>query len=341
MRFEQLLHETIDEMTGELRGPGAGLAARSIAKGRSIRRTRRLAVAGGAVMATVVIALPWLVLPRADHAAPVLPGTSTTPTTGTTNELPGGWVVTRVGSSVLDRATGEYVTMSGQVSPAPAGNRVLVVDGPGSVRLVDVRGTHPVTVDTTGFVGDFNWSSAGDRLVGGITQKDPDRVGFAVIDAETGAVRRHWIDHGRYDCSQCTFTWTRDGGAVVLPIADRSGGEAAELVDSLQSFDATTGEPGGSLMVTAMPAGPLSWSPGGRYVVAGPPTPGAAEGWRLYDITTGQSADFPAPAVWVSADLLLATRDGKVLTLTPDGTVTATMQVSGAGRATIGLGPPG
>ena len=157
---------------------------------------------------------------------------------------------------------------------------------------------------------------------GGITQKEPFQVGFAVIDARTGAIRKHWIDHDKYDCSICSFTWTRDGREVVMTIADRSGGEAEERVSGLQLFDAGTGQPAQSLPgVTAPPAGPFSWSPDGRYVLCGPI--GASTSWRLFDLTTRQSKPFPYPAVWVTADLLLAAKDGNVLTLTPDGTVTA------------------
>ncbi|MGI5177174.1 hypothetical protein ACQEVZ_12655 [Dactylosporangium sp. CA-152071] len=350
MRFERLLHETIDEMAGEVHAPGAGLAARSMAKGRRIRRTRRLAVGAAAAVAVAAVAVPWLALPHRDGAAPVVPAASVTAsrqaspaaTLAWGSGLPGGWVVTKIGDRVLDRATGELVATSGVVWPAPAGKRVLTVVAPEKVRISDVRGANPVTVDTAGFVGDYSWNAIGDRLVGGISQKEPFQVGFAVIDAGTGEVRRHWIDHDRYDCSECTFTWTRDGGGVTLPIADRSGGEAEERVDHLQYFDATSGEARSFAQVPAMPSGPFSWSPGGRYVVAGPPVPEASAGWRRFDTTTGQSVPFPGPAVWVTADVLLAVRDGKVLVVTPDGTVTATLDVPGAEPGTaISIGPPG
>jgi hypothetical protein len=345
MRFEQLLHDTIDEMAGELRGPAAGLAARSIANGRRIRRGRRLAAAGGAVLAVAAVVVPWVVLPRPDRASPPPPvpaasGSPVAPTALTASgPLPGGWFVTSAGYQVLDRPTGEFIIVPKQVLPAPSGNRMLVIDGPESVQVSDVRGTNPVTVDTTGLVGDYSWSPAGDRLAGGVSQKEPYKVGFAIIDARTGEVRKQWIDIDRYDCSQCGFTWTRDGKEVVMAIADRSGGEAEERVASLQLFDAGTGRPTRSLPVTAMPSGPFSWSPDGRYVLAGPP--GASVNWRVFDVTTGQSRPFPREAVWVSAGVLLAPQDGKVLSLTPDGTITATIDVGAPGRGLITLGPPG
>jgi hypothetical protein len=336
MRFEQLLHETIDEMAGELHAPAAGLATRSMAQGRRIRRNRRLAAAG-AVAAVLALVLPWALRSPRDHAAPPpVPAASTTPTGLTASgRLPGGWVVTSAGYQFLDRPTGEFVVIGEEVLPAPTGNRILIIDGPGSVRLSDVRGTNPVTVDTTGLVGDYSWSPAGDRLTGGVTQKEPFKVGFAVIDARTGTVRKQWIDADRYDCSQCRFTWTRDGKEVVMPIADRSGGEAEERVASLQLFDAETGEPTRSLPVTGMPTGPFSWSPDGRYVLAG-----SDLDWRRFDVTTGQSRPFPTDAVWVNNDMLLAPQGGKVLSLNPDGTTTATIDVGAPGQGRITLGPP-
>lgn len=352
MRFEELLHETIDEMAGELRAPSADLAARSMIKGRRIRRTRRLAATGGAVLAVVAVALPWTLLSRPDIGSPPSVAAGTTPaassasTPATTGGLPGGWVVLTKGNQVLERASGKYVTVGGQAEPAPAGDRLLVRPGPGQARVTDLRGRNPVTIDSAGFIGGYSWSPTGDRLVGGISQKEPFKIGFGVVDAGTGKVRRQWIDHDKYDCSQCDFTWTRDGKEVVMAIADRSGGEAAERVGSLQLFDAETGEPTRSLPVTAMPAGPFAWSPDGRYVVAGPP-PGEADGehgtssnWYRFDVLTGERQQFWFAAVWVSDDVLLTGRDGEVRTLTPDGTVTRTTAVGAPTDRTITLGPP-
>ncbi len=339
MRFEQLLHETIDEMAGEMRGPSTGLAARSLAKGRRIRRTRRIAVAGGAVLALVAVVLPWTLLPRPDGTAPPPVPAASGPTTkaassSPTKALPGGWVVLGAGDQVLERASGEYVTVRPlQTVPAPLGDRLLVWDGreAQSVQLTDVRGGNVVNVEDIGFVGLYSWSPTGDRLVGGITQKEPFQIGFGVVDARTGTVSKHWIDRDRYDCSQCTFTWTRDGKEVALTLADRSGGEAEERISGLQLFDAASGAPTRSLPVKAAPSGPFSWSPDGRYVIGGP-------NWQVIDTTTGQSRPFPRDAVWASDGELLATDNGKVLTLTPDGTVTATTTVPG--QEVKILGPP-
>ena len=52
----------------------------------------------------------------------------------------------------------------GAASGQDEAHRILIIDGPASVRLSDVRGTNPVPVDSTGLIGDYNWSPAGDRL---------------------------------------------------------------------------------------------------------------------------------------------------------------------------------
>jgi hypothetical protein len=339
-RFDQLLHETIDEMASEMKAPSADFAGSAMARGRRIHRRRHLTAAGGALLACAAIVLPWTII--FGTGGPPLTGPPAS-TTGAAYaaRLAGGWVVTGAGTQVLDRASGAYVPVEGKgtVLPAPVGDRVLIDTPPDSLQVTGVRGTQPVTVDVSGLGGRYSWSPAGDRLVSQVSQKEPFKIGFAVIDAQTGAVSKHWIDHSAYDCSQCSFSWTRDGREVVMAVADRSGGEAAEKVSRLQLFDAATGVPTRSLPVTAMPSGPFSWSPSGRYVIADADT--LAGKWQLIDVSTGQSRDFPYDAVWVSDDQLLATDAGKVLTLRPDGTVTATTEIDIPGEgAPISLGPP-
>lgn len=327
MRFEQLLSETIDEMTGELPTAAAGLASRSIAEGRRIRRTRRLTAAAGAVLAVLAIALPWAVLPRGEHPEPGVRRTTAGP------GLPGGWVVTGAGTHVLDRAAGEYVDLRGNrtVLPAPVGDRVLIEAGQEPPQVLDVRGGHRVTIDSSGFAGNYRWSPRGDQLVVRIVGK---HSGFAVIDAGSGAVARYPVDG--LDCGRCDYTWSRDGSAIIVTVADRSG---PGLVARLQGFDAATGRPTATLPVPATPTGPYSWSPGGRYVIADSGAPDRR--WLLIDVTSGQATPFPYDAVWVTADELLAVHDGKVLALTPDGTVTATADPGVADLGPLTLGPPG
>ncbi|GAA2602350.1 hypothetical protein GCM10010399_36320 [Dactylosporangium fulvum] len=351
MRFDQLLHETIDEMGDEMKAPSAALVRGAVARGRRIRWGRRLAVAGGALLAVAAIVVPWAVVSRPDG-----PPVTGAPATGTpaasdvarppgASGLAGGWVVTSAGTQVLDRASGDYVpvTMEGDggLLPAPLGDRFLTIYGsPAPLQIRSVRGTQPVTVDDTGLGGDYRWSPAGDRLVGRASQKEPSKIGFAVIDARTGTVTKHWIDVSKHDCSMCNFSWTRDGREVAMAVADRSGGESAEKVSRLQLFDAETGAPTRSLPVKAMPSSPFSWSPDGRYLVSSPN--GFSRDWQLFDVSTGQSRPFPYDAVWVSDHQLLATHAGKVLTLNTDGTVTATTEVGVPGATeSITLGPPG
>ncbi len=94
------------------------------------------------------------------------------------------------------------------------------------MELITVGGTQRTTVDPGYPGGNYVWSPTGDRLVGTVHQKEPNLVGFAVIDAATGAATKHWIDGNQFDCSTCAFSWTRDGREIVMAIADRSGGRA-------------------------------------------------------------------------------------------------------------------
>jgi hypothetical protein len=342
MRFDQLLHETVDEMTSQMKGPSAAFVDATMAQGRRIQRGRRVTVAGVALLACAAVAVPWVIISRPGSGPSAGPTPSPSILTYSARAgLTGGWVVTGAGNQVLDRPSQTYLVVEGDglVRPAPVGDRVRIDGNNGLLQLTDPRGARPVTVDISGLGGDYRWSPTGDRLVGRANQKEPFKSGFAVIDANTGAVTKHWVDHDRYDCSDCAFSWTRDGREVVMAIADRRGGEGAEYVSSLQLFDATTGEPTRSLPVKAMPSSPFSWSPNGRYVIANPNV--LANDWQLVDVTTGQSRPFPYDAVWVSDDQLLAPHNQTVMTLSPDGTVTAVAEVDipGAGDL-ISLGPP-
>src|SRR5262249_31694497 len=143
--------------------------------------------------------------------------------------------------------------------------------------------------------GVFSWSPDGTRLAVGISQKSdathPEKIRFAVIDVATEVAHKHWIDHGTYDCSQCSVVWTRDGRSVALAIADRSFGEADDLVRSVQLFDAATGAPTRSLAVTGRPEHLYSWSPDGRYMVGLVSSQNKTYG--LFDLSTGTSTPFP------------------------------------------------
>lgn len=330
---DRLLRATIAGMADEMSGPSRALASNAIAQGRRLRRRHRLAVVGIAVVACAAIAVPWAVVARhTDGSAPA-----------TKNGLPGGWIVLGKGDQVYDRGSRGFVTVphtgDETVDPAPAGRRVLLTTSQGSLRFTDVDGSNPVSVAAVVFPGSYQWSPTGDRVVLTINQKEPFKMGFAVIDAHTGTVTKHWIDWPAYDCSVCSFSWTRDGKQIVLPIADRSGGEAAERVKRLQLFDAATGAPTRALPVTAAPTGPFAWSPDGRYVIAKPDQLQPQE--EVIDVATGASRPQPRPGeVWATNDRLLATTATAVYTLNPDGKAIATTAVNLAGDGPVTIGPP-
>jgi dipeptidyl aminopeptidase/acylaminoacyl peptidase len=336
---DRLLRATIAELADEMPGPSGALASDAITQGRRLRRRHHLAIVGVAVAACVGITVPSTVVARHLDGSPPEVTRTQTP-----NGLPGGWIVLGKGDRVYDRRGGGFVTVPHTrdevVRPAPAGRRVLLDTPPNSLRFTDVDGSNPVGVAADAFTGNYQWSPAGDRALTTVNQKQPSRTGFAVINAQTGTATEHWIDRAAYDCSVCAFTWTRDGKQVVLPIADRSGGEGAERVTRLQLFDATTGAPTRALPVPAAPTGPFSWSPDGRYVIAKQDQ--LRNQQEIVDVATGASRPLPyTDAVWATNDRLLATNATTVSTLTPDGTAVATITVNvAAGDDPITVGPP-
>ncbi|GAB4058438.1 TolB family protein [Catellatospora paridis] len=313
--------------------------------GGRLRHTRRKAIIGGllsaAVVATVLSACTSQRPPTATPSAAPSPSLSTLGETP--QQLAGGWQVIAAGSRVLDRSRNAYVKLN--LPPGaildPTGRRHAT--GGEQLDIVELVGDKVITERrsvTLGFsLGLDPWSPDGGRVVGTINRKEPFAMGFAVTDVATGKTTEHWFSHTNYNCSLCNFVFTRDGKEVALPIADRSQGEAAELVQSLQLFDAQTGEPTRSLPVKAMPQSPFAWSPDGRQVVA-LPDQHKREDVQLVDTTTGEAKPFPYVAVWATADALLAKSDDGVLTLRPDGTVVADASLSDPLSGPIVLGPP-
>lgn len=310
------------------------------------RHIRRKAIIGGLLAAGVAAtALAGCTSPPPGGTAPS-PVPSVAPSLTTLGETPqqlaGGWQVVAAGDRLLDRARNAYVPLDLPKDAIldPTGRRHAV--GGGNLRVAGVAGGPVIAVDRymmLGFRQGFNpWSADGDRLVATINRKDPFAIGFAVVDTTTGKIAEHWITHTKYDCSTCSFVFTRDGKEVAMPIADRSQGEAAELVQSLQLFDAQTGEPTRSLPVKAMPQSPFAWSPDGSQVVAVPDQ--IKPDVQLIDTATGAAKPFPYPAVWATADALLAAFDDGVLTLRPDGTVVADASLAAPLRGPVVLGPP-
>ena len=322
-------------------------AAHPPARAAAVKGGRRwLPILAGPVVALTAIAAYLAVAGSRDEPSP-----KTDPQVISEQpvSLAEGWLVNSAGSWYLDREHRTYLEITkfdfSAVRRAPIGDRVLTI-GPngdfGIGNISNISSTDAVTVSDPELTGNLQWSPGGDRLAGQIVGKNPDfRIGFAVIEAATGTLTKHWFDHKTHDCSQCGVRWSRDGRELVLAIANRSGGEGAELVSALQLFDAATGTPTRRLPVKAMPSGPFSWSPDGKYVIA---DADVLKGQlQLIDVATGATTPFAYDAMWATDDVLLASKNYTVLTLRRDGTIAAQATLGGklTGLRPITVGPPG
>ncbi|WP_433213494.1 hypothetical protein ACQP00_02080 [Dactylosporangium sp. CS-047395] len=327
MRFDQAIHDTVDDLVADLRALPPGFAESAMTRGRRIRRTRRLATTAGALAAVLAVLLPAVLLRTPDDrrevpgvvrsSAPMTPSPSAVAPT----DLVGGWRVVAAGRVALNK-DGTYVRLpaaAATVLPAPAGHHALVnIEPNGPWQLMDVNGGRPVTLNTGSFIGDIRWSPTGDRAVSAFLIKDSGDFGFAIVDS-SGMTSYHQVDHTRYDCSQCSFSFTRDGREVVLALADRSLGEAGDLVSALQFFDAKTAAPTRTIPAKAWtPTSPYAFSPDGRYLISAADAP-MGRTVRV-DLTTGATEPFPYEAVWVTDNDLLANEGLDILTLRKDGT---------------------
>ncbi|WP_433055283.1 hypothetical protein [Dactylosporangium sp. CS-033363] len=327
MRFDQAIRDTVDDMVADLRALPPGFADDAMTRGRRIRRTRRLATTAGVAAALVAVLLPAVLLRSPDNRREipaVTPSPTSSPSAAAPTDLVGGWRVVAAGRVALNK-DGTYVRLpaaAATVLPAPAGHHALVNIEPNSPwQLMNTEGGRPVTLNTVGFIGDFRWSPTGDRAVSAYLFKDSGDFGFAIVDS-SGMTTRFQIDRNRYDCSQCSFSFTRDGREVVLALADRSLGEAGDLVSALQFFDAKTGAPTRTVIAKAWtPLSPFAFSPDGRYLISEADAP-MGKTVRV-DLTTGATEPFPYQAVWVTDNDLLANEGLAVLTLRKDGTVSA------------------
>lgn len=355
-RAEELLRQTIKDMAGEARAVD-GLAQGAIATGRRMRLRRRLAVSGGALLAVAAVLVPVAVW-KSGHP-PITPAASPDVTTinervldeRMPQELAGGWMVAGVGPWILDSDRNRYAELQirpeQRVVPRPTGGlaAVITVEDRYVIDFVRPDGTTARTVTVRGG-GGFQWSPDGRLLLAKLVGPSA-AMGFAIIDPETGVAEEHWIDTGTYDCSMCEFVWMRDGREVAMAVADRRGGEAHEYVSSVQLFDARTGEPTRTLRMTAMFSSPYSWSPDGRYVICRPDA--MKREYQLLDVTTGEATPFPADAVWVTGDVLLALSDPggsgegrNVHVVWRDGKPFRSFELGGAFRdqGLVTLGPP-
>ena len=335
-RLDDLMRETVHEMTDDLT-PQPELARLAIVQGGRIRRRRQLMTVAAAVLAVVAVVTPLVVLQPSGAQIPATgpsPAASASPAPSAVTGVDappvfaGGWMVSSVGQWVFHRKTNTFVNMklapTQNLLPSPTGNRVLVAShGEQPIRpvLIDLDTGRSTKLDDLFTDGRTQWSPTGDRLLTSIVGS---RIGFAVYDLGSKKTTKNYI-HG-YDCSTCEFVFTRDGGEVAMAIPDRSGGEAAELVRSVQLFDVVTGAPTRNLPIKAMPNSSFAWSPDGRFVLG--VTDHLKSGMQLIDLSTGQARSFPYPAVWVTDDLLLAVDKKKIHTLRPDGTLVETKDIS-------------
>ncbi|GAA3448797.1 hypothetical protein [Dactylosporangium matsuzakiense] len=181
--------------------------------------------------------------------------------------------------------------------------------------------------------------SAGDRVVSGYLEKDSGESGFAIIDARTGKLTRHVVDRTHYDCDRCEYAFTRNGKEVLMPIADRSGGEGEQRVLGLQFFNAATGTPTRTVLVRVeVPDSPFAFSPDGRWLIAKSDSTGA---YQRVDLTNRATVPFPFEAVWVTDTVLIGMDDLELLTLHPDGSTGVRFDLGiPSGGLPIVLGPP-
>jgi hypothetical protein len=315
--MDDLLRATVHDLAGEAR-LGADLAAGAISRGRRLRRRRRVGLATAAVLLAGVTAAPYAVLRGSDGIAPPpSPAASVTPSPavsavtraapadwyGKALRLPGGWTVTSIAreytettaraddpdadSVVLDRATGRYRTIGdgrySSVWPSPRGDYVAVSDGDrrhGEIGLVNLR-TGKVRWIGAGWILDPQWSPDGRRLLLTGTSS------FTVLDAATGAKRRH-ARADAYECTDvCLYTWLPTGTEVALPLTDPAAprSEAAPHARSgVQVFSAASGRPVRTLPLKATP---VAWSPDGTRALVLPETSGPSP-LRVAHVATGE-----------------------------------------------------
>jgi hypothetical protein len=327
MNLEENLRAAVRDLAAD--APSVhDLAAVARRRGRRLRR-RRQAGLGAAALALVAVAVtPYAVLHR-DAPTPAPMHTQGVPAQWwqTPYRLPGGMIVTalskrdvggvdvpggttvRDGNVLLNRDTGQYVVLPGSyytVYGSPAGEHALAANDSGGSGIIDAQGSRGIWMDVS---IDPRWSSDGSRILFATEQ------GFAVMDAASGAIKRHAVPEVTQLCpDDCTFSWLPGDREVALALVDPTVEQSEDKPDTIKDiaiYSVATGERLRTLPVAGVPIGQDAWSPDGRSVLVqtqaftGRPK-------RIVDVATGRTLGT------VPGQNVHFLRDGRILSLTDE-----------------------
>ncbi|MEV4630734.1 hypothetical protein AB0J90_31165 [Micromonospora sp. NPDC049523] len=335
---DEALRRAVRGLAGEARA-AIDLAPLAIARGRRVRRRRRIVGAATAVVAVAVIAAPFVWLRPGPEVRPIGPypsvptsadtaAPSASPSTGQPAggewwgnplQLSGKWIVTgatgtgspRKPAYVLDRTRNSYLayTAYDEVWAAPSGNLAAVYDydRPSETGLLDVS-TGAVTWYGTGNrIWQPQWSPDGRKLLSTSTTGLPSG-GYAAVIVTVGdpMVYRFSALPTNFLCTDyCRFTWMPNGKEFVLQQTDpaqQSSMTARHARRGLQLFSSGISMPTRFLPIRGDVAGPYSWSPDGRFVVV----QGQEEPQLVNAVTGAVLAKLPsADAFWTADDRLM------------------------------------
>ncbi|MGW4466874.1 TolB family protein [Micromonospora sp. NPDC004704] len=341
---DEALRRAVHGLAGEAR-VATDLAPLAMARGRRVRRQRRIVGVAAAVVAIAVIASPFVWLRPGPEVRPIGPhlivptsgdptGPSASPTPSTVQaagsawwsrplQLSGSWIVTgatttgtpRQPAYVLDRTRNSYVayTAYDEVWAAPSGNLAAVYDynRPGETGLLNVATGAVRWVRTGSHVMTAKWSPDGSKvLLTNINMQTGGGYTAIIVTVADRKVREFSASAATYLCTDyCQFTWMPDGKEVVLAQTDPAAPNSEKTRAArrgLQLFSADTGKPTRFLPIRGDVAGPYSWSPDGRSVVVqGQQDP------QLVDATTGVVLGVlpSADAFWPADDRLMFVED--------------------------------
>lgn len=329
--MDDLLRETIRDLAAES-GTATDLTGRALARGRRLRRRRRVATVAAVLLLVGTATIPYAVLHRAEHRTRPLPAATITVPVPTTVpaprfsmtepfRVPGGLVITGMGryrgaremmqNYVLDRTTGRYRALPTKFidnDPSPDGRYVIgSYFARNELALRDMRtgNTHWVPFDAS---PNPQWLPSGDRLV--IYRN----TGFTVVDPATGRRTDHDIPDDQQLCvDYCQYTWLGDGTELALP-QGYGLNEDPFRVTGLAIFDVRTGKLLRTMPIPGAPLGENSWSADGRAVLIRPSVPGTDQ-VLIASTTDGRpSGSFHANTAFFLPDGTVFGRLGAVVT---------------------------